>query len=37
MAEMDPAKLWYHTNLDVFLNHWFSNYDEARAASEINQ
>jgi len=34
MAEMDPTKLWYETNLDVFLNHWFSNYDEARASRE---
>ena len=34
MAEIDPTKLWYETKLDVFLNHWFSNYDEARASRE---
>ena len=34
MAEMDPTKLWYQTNLDVFLNHWFANYEEARASLE---
>jgi hypothetical protein len=31
-AEIDT--LWYQTNLDVFLNHWFSTYDEARQARE---
>lgn len=34
MTEIDPAKLWYHTNLDVFLNRWFSDYDDARRALE---
>jgi hypothetical protein len=24
--------LWYSPTLDVFLNRWFSNYEEARAA-----
>ena len=30
MSDFDPAKLWYHTNLDVFLNRWYANYEEAR-------
>ena len=34
MVEIDPTKLWYHTNLDVFLNQWFADYDQARAALE---
>lgn len=34
MTEIDPDKLWYHTNLDVFLNRWFSNYADARSALE---
>lgn len=34
MAELDPAKLWCQTNLVVFLNHWFSNYEDARASRE---
>lgn len=34
MTEIDPAKLWYQTSLDVFLNRWFSNYDDARSAFE---
>jgi len=32
MAESDQSKLWYQTNLDIFLNRWFSNYDDARKA-----
>jgi hypothetical protein len=32
MAEIDQTKLWYHPNLDVFLNRWFADYDTARAA-----
>jgi hypothetical protein len=32
MAEIDQTKLWYHPNLDVFLNRWFANYDAARAS-----
>lgn len=32
--ETDDAKLWYAPTLDVFLNRWFANYDEARAARE---
>ena len=34
MTEIDEAKLWYHPNLDVFLNRWFADYDLARAALE---
>lgn len=34
MAETETSKLWYETNLDVFLNRWFANYDEARASRE---
>ena len=34
MAETETSKLWYETNLDVFLNQWFANYDEARASLE---
>ena len=34
MSEIDPAKLWYQTSLDVFLNRWFSNHGEARSALE---
>ena len=34
MSEVDEETLWYQTNLDVFLNRWFSNYEEARTARE---
>lgn len=34
MAEIDPGKLWYHPNLDVFLNRWFSSYEAARRSLE---
>ena len=30
MGEVDATKLWYHTNLDVFLNRWFADYEQAR-------
>lgn len=30
----EEARLWYAPTLDVFLNRWFSNYEEARAARE---
>jgi len=30
MSNNDPGKLWYHPNLDVFLNRWYSDYEEAR-------
>ena len=33
--DIDLDSLWYQTNLDVFLNRWFSNYDQARQAREI--
>ena|SRR5437762_11889156 len=32
MTETDSDKLWYQTNLDIFLNRWFANYDQAREA-----
>lgn len=34
MSLEDDDKLWYAPTLDVFLNRWFSNYDEARAARD---
>jgi len=30
MIDTDSDKLWYQPNLDVFLNRWFSTYEEAR-------
>jgi len=30
----DADDLWYQPDLDVFLNRWFSNYDEARRSLE---
>ena len=34
MNEADVDTLWYQTDLDVFLNRWYSNYEEARAARD---
>jgi hypothetical protein len=34
MNEANVDTLWYQTDLDVFLNRWYSNYEEARAARE---
>jgi len=34
MSEVDAGKLWYHPNLDVFLNRWFSSYEAARSSLE---
>ena len=34
MNEIDLSTLWYQTNLDIFLNRWFSNYEDARRARE---
>lgn len=34
MTEIDETKLWYHSNLDIFLNRWFADYDKARASLE---
>lgn len=34
MSEVDTRKLWYHPNLDVFLNRWFSSYEAARRSLE---
>lgn len=30
MVELNVETLWYQSNLDVFLNRWFSNYADAR-------
>lgn len=34
MSEREADTLWYQTNLDVFLNRWFSNYEAARESLE---
>jgi hypothetical protein len=34
MNEANVDTLWYQTNLDVFLNRWYSNYEEARLERE---
>ena len=34
MNEIDISTLWYQTNLDIFLNRWFSNYYDAKHARE---
>src|SRR5204862_7040692 len=34
MARMEQTRLCYDTNLDVFLNHWVSNYDDVRASRD---
>ena len=34
MDQKDADTLWYPPTLDVFLNRWFSSYDEAREALE---
>ena len=34
MSRTGADELWYPPTLDVFLNRWFSNYDDARAARE---
>ena len=36
MKELDQTKLWYQTNLDIFLNRWFADYDEARRSRETH-
>ena len=30
MGELEVSKLWYQTNLDVFLNRWYADYAQAR-------
>ena len=30
MPESNQSELWYQTSLDIFLNRWFSSYDDAR-------
>ena len=32
MSNEDADSIWYQTNLDVFLNRWFSTYNEARSS-----
>jgi hypothetical protein len=34
MKQNDADTLWYQPDLDVFLNRWFSNYEEARRSLE---
>ena len=34
MSNQSADTLWYQTNLDVFLNRWFSTYEEARQSLE---
>jgi hypothetical protein len=36
MGDIDQATLWYQPNLDVFLNRWFSNYDDARSSLDAD-
>ena len=31
---MEKNETWYQTNLDIFLNRWFANYEAARQALE---
>ena len=34
MSNEQADMLWYQPNLDVFLNRWFANYEEARGSLE---
>lgn len=34
MTNDDSGSLWYQSSLDVFLNRWFSTYEEARKSLE---
>ncbi len=34
MNHGDANKLWYTGSMDVFLNRWFSNYEDARQSLE---
>jgi|ERR1041385_6988265 hypothetical protein len=34
MERPREQELWYETNLDIFLNRWYANYEEARAGLE---
>jgi hypothetical protein len=34
MNELDQSKLWYQADLDVFLNRWYANYEDARQSLE---
>ena len=34
MEPIKEAELWYQSDLDIFLNRWFPNYEAARKALE---
>jgi hypothetical protein len=34
MTQPDEDTLWYQSNLDVFLNRWYSSYADAQKARE---
>jgi len=34
LNQTDLNTLWYQTNLDVFLNRWYSTYEDARQARD---
>lgn len=36
MPEPKQDELWYQTSLDIFLNRWFSNYEDARNDREMH-
>lgn len=36
MRNERPDSIWYQANLDVFLNRWFSTYEEARESLETD-
>lgn len=36
MPEPKQDELWYQTSLDIFLNRWFSNYEDARHDRETH-
>lgn len=37
MDDTDLDTLWYQPNFDVFLNRWFSNYEDARKSLESDR
>ncbi|MBA3712838.1 MAG: hypothetical protein H0W76_10375 [Pyrinomonadaceae bacterium] len=34
MDDKDAGRLWYSGSMDVFLNRWFSSYEDARKSLE---
>ena len=36
MSNKRADSIWYQTNLDIFLNRWFSTYEEARESLETH-